>query len=72
MYSKKRRELFENGTKLSIEKAAETLYMSTATVDRVLCKAFFFFPYKLQNLQALLDSDKKANMTCEVLSNASR
>ncbi len=34
--------------------------MSTATVDRVLCKALFFFPYKLQNLQVLLDSDKKS------------
>ncbi len=34
--------------------------MSTATVDRSYVKLSSFFPFKLQNLQVLLDSDKKS------------
>ena len=43
---------------LSIREAASRLYISTGTVNRLLRKCLFTYPYRLQNFHGLQNSDK--------------
>ena len=51
-------ELFRKNPKLSLRAASASLNVPTTTLHRILHESLFLFPYKLQNLQHLHESDK--------------
>ena len=53
------RSLFENSPRLSIRQAESLLNMPRSTIQRVLRKCLFLYPYKMQNLHVVSDTDKR-------------
>ena len=53
------RLLFENNPRLSIRQAESLLNIPRSTIQRVFRKCLFLYPYKMQNLRGLTNTDKR-------------
>ena len=53
------RSLFENNPRLSTRQAESLLNMSRSTIQRVSRKCLFLYPYKMQNLHGISNTDKR-------------
>ena len=53
------RSLFQNNLRLSIRQAESLLNMSRYTRRRALRKCLFLYPYKMQNLHGVTNTDKR-------------
>lgn len=56
------RLLFQEQPQTSLRSAADSLSMPVTSVHRVLHKCLFLYPYRLQNLHALLEADKEKRL----------
>ena len=53
------RSLFENNPRLSMRQAESLLNMLRSTIQHVLRKCLFLYPYKIQNLQGITNIEKR-------------
>ena len=53
------RSLFENNPRLSMRKAESMLNMPRSTIQHVIRKRLFLYPYKMQNLHGVTNTDKR-------------